>query len=288
MKRILTPTDFSENASNALEYAVEMASAFKAQLIVLHVHSPSMTRQSALQTVMSEDFKRATHDDREKLKAIESTINLEYPELQCRTHVVVGDAVDEILETARTSEVDLIVMGTKGASRMTNVLFGSNTAAIIERASCPVLCIPDRLQFKKPRKFLYSTNFTYSDISSAVTLTELARAFHASVIFAHVVVGADESDEEIEVIKKFAEEIRKVTGYPDVTGLVISDASINTGLDALIEKTGVDVIALATRRRTLFERIFNPSITKKLSYYTNIPLLAFHINRKVEQPAEQE
>jgi nucleotide-binding universal stress UspA family protein len=280
MKRILIPTDFSANANNALEYAVETANALKAEVVILHVHNPPLTRQSALYTVISEDFSRITHDARERIHAVAEAIASEYPELNCRTEVAVGDPVDEILSLAETREVDLIVMGTKGASRVTNVLFGSNTAAVIERADCPVLCIPDGVQFKSPEKILYATDFSYSDIGAAVKLAEMAQAFKASLIFAHVVVGADESEEEVAVIRKFAEEIRKVTGYENISGLVISDASINTGLDALIEKTGVDIIALATRKRSLFDRIFNPSITKKLSYYTNIPMLAFHVEKQ--------
>jgi nucleotide-binding universal stress UspA family protein len=280
MKRILIPTDFSDNASNALEYAVEAAQALQSELLIMHVYTPPVSRQSAIHAIMAEEIGRATRKAQEQIETIVKTIKAEYPSLSCSGEVTVGETVSEILTLASDRKVDMIIMGTRGATKMSNVIFGSNTASIIEESACPVLCIPDNTTYKRPEKILYSTNFSYSDISSATLLTELARAFNARLLFAHIVVGTEETDEEKEVIDKFAEEIRKVTGYEKIEGVVISDANINTGLDALIEKTGVDIIALATRKRSLFEKIFNPSITKKFSYYTNTPLLAFHSGKE--------
>jgi nucleotide-binding universal stress UspA family protein len=282
MKRILVPTDFSENASHAIEYAAETAKAVGAELIILNVYRPPVSTQSAIHAVMAEDIGRETKASTAKLKAITDTILEEYKGLTCSHDVAVGEPVPEILAYADQKEVDLIVMGTQGASKVVNVLFGSNTAAVIEKASCPVLCIPFNLRYKKPEKILFATNFAYSDIDGAKKLVGLAQGFKSSLIFAHVVVGMEETDAEREVIEKFATEVKLQTGYSQIYGTVISDATINTGLDALIEKHSADIIALSTRKRNVFQKLFNPSITKKYSYYTTVPLLAFH------SPADEE
>ena len=276
MKRILVPTDFSENALHAIEYASETAKAVGAELVILHVHIPPVSMQSAIHSVMAEDVGRETKAAKARLKAIANTIQEEYKSLICIFDVAVGEPVPEILDYAQEKAVDLIVMGTQGASKMANVLFGSNTASIIEKASCPVLCIPFNLSYKNPEKILFATNFAYSDIDGAKKLVVLAKGFKSSLIFAHVVVGTEETDAEREVIEKFASEIKLQTGYAQISGAVISDATINTGLDALIEKYNADIIVLATRKRNLFQKLFNPSITKKYSYHTTVPLLAFH------------
>lgn len=282
MKRILVPTDFSENASHAIEYAAETAKAVGAELIILNVYRPPVSTQSAIHAVMAEDVGRETKAAKARLKTITDTIQDEYKGLACTYDVAVGEPVPEILARASEKKVDLIVMGTQGASKVVNVLFGSNTASVIEQASCPVLCIPFNLTYKKPEKILFATNFAYSDIDGAKQLVELAKGFKSSLVFAHVVVGTEETDAEREVIEKFASEIKLQTGYAQISGTVISDATINTGLDALIEKHGADMIALATRKRNVFEKLFNPSITKKYSYHTTVPLLAFH------NPADDE
>lgn len=283
MKRILVPTDFSENATNALEYAVETASALKAELLILHVYKPPVFAQSALQSVVADDVARATKAFKERLKITQQTIQQEYPGLRCLVDVAIGDPVAEVLSSASEKKVDMIVMGTQGASRMVNVIFGSNTAAIIDKAECPVLCIPYSLPYKKPEKILFATNFSYSDIEGAIMLTKIASVFDAAVVFGHVVVGAEETEEEHRVIEKFAKEIRRLTNYEKIKGMVISDASIHTGLDTLVEKSAVDMIALATRKRTFLERIYNPSITKKFSYYSTIPMLAFQSPKDEEK-----
>lgn len=282
MKRILVPTDFSENALHAIEYAAETAKAVGAELTILNVYRPPVSTQSAIHAVMAEDVGRETKAAKAKLKTITDTIQDEYKGLACTYDVAVGEPVPEILAKASEKKVDLIVMGTQGASKVVNVLFGSNTASVIEQASCPVLCIPFNLTYKKPEKILFATNFAYSDIDGAKQLVELAKGFKSSLVFAHVVVGTEETDAEREVIEKFASEIKLQTGYAQISGTVISDATINTGLDALIEKHGADMIALATRKRNVFEKLFNPSITKKYSYHTTVPLLAFH------NPADDE
>ncbi|MBX2963262.1 MAG: universal stress protein [Cyclobacteriaceae bacterium] len=276
MKLILVPTDFSENASHAIEYAVETAHAVGAGLLVMTVYKPPVSVQSSLQTVIADDTVRMTSQYRDKLKTIAQTVSEEYPNVSCEIHVAIGDVVREIISLADEKNADMIIMGTQGASKVVNVLFGSNTSAVIEKASCPVLCIPQNLHYTKPRKILFATNFSYSDIEGAKILVRLAKGFDASLIFGHVVVGIEETDEEKAVVEKFAKEIQLLTDYEKIKGRVISDATVNTGLDHLIETTEVDIIALATRRRNVFEKLYNPSITKKFSYYTTIPMLAFH------------
>ena len=276
MKVLLTPTDFSENAANALEYATETANALGARLIIAHVYNPPLAIQTGLHAVMAEDTARATELAHEKLAVITNTIKQEYPSLSCSYEIIVGNPVSEILELARQRNVDLIVMGTQGASRVVNVIFGSNTASIIEKSECPVLCIPYSTPFKEPKKIVFATSFQYSDIVEASKLVEVARVFNASILLAHIVVGAEETDEEKEVLEKFAKEVKIHTGYDKISGKVISDAAIHTGLDLLVEKTKADMIVLSTHKRSFFQKFIKPSLTTKFSYYTTIPLLAFH------------
>lgn len=283
MKHILVPTDFSENASYAIEYAAETARAIGAEVTILNVYIPPVSMQSAIHAVMAEDIGRETKSARERLKTIAQTIQGEFKGITCSYEVVVGEPVPQILTWANNHQVDLIVMGTQGATKMANVLFGSNTASVIEKANCPVLCIPFNLSYKKPSTILFATNFAYSDIAGAEKLVNLAKGFGASLTFAHVVVGMEETDDEREVIQRFASEVKLQTGYDKISGTVISDANINTGLDTLIEKYRVDIIALATRKRNLFQKVFNPSITKKYSYHTTVPLLVLHHSGDEEQ-----
>lgn len=260
---ILVPTDFSENANQAIEYAGEICRVTGSQLVLLHVgHENASAVGERLEAV-------------ERLSVLSKAITDECPGLAISVDVAAGEVVREIVHHAEKIEADLIVMGTQGASNLGKLLFGSNTASVIERATCAVLSVPANSTFKRPAKMLFSTNFTGEELKVAGDFVNLAKAFGASVIIAHVSVDPPREELDTSTIEKFVSEVIKTTNYNLITSKVISENTIGMGLDALIAETGADMIALSTRRRGLFEKLYNPSLTKKLSLQANIPLFAF-------------
>lgn len=261
---ILVPTDFSENANQAIEYAVEICRATRSGLVLLHVctEHPYAIREH-LQA-------------EEKLSVLCKAISDEYVEISCEASIATGQVVDEILLRAEQTNAGLIVMGTQGATNLGKLFFGSNTASVIEKATCTVLSVPGNFNFRKPVKMLFSTNFTRDDLKAAVDFVNFAKAFQAAVIIAHVSVEHEREELETSMIEIFASEVAHLTDYKKISSKVVSENTIGMGLDALIAETGADIIALSTRRRGIFEKLYNPSLTKKLSLQANIPLLAFH------------
>ena len=166
-------------------------------------------------------------------------------------------------------------MGTQGASSIEKVLLGSNAADIIEKAECPVLVVPAGQRFVYLKRIVFATDYAYSDIEGAQLLTSIAQVFEATITFVHVTRQEDDFDDELKVIQQFSEDIKMITGYQNINFKIVSDNTVFMGLDAIIENAGTDLMALSTRRRSLFEKLYNPSLTKKLAQYTQIPLLAF-------------
>jgi nucleotide-binding universal stress UspA family protein len=132
MKTILFPTDFSTNANRALEYAVEIASLTNATLHILHVYTPVVSKDNAFSSLLGDEVADATHEAREKLRVMTDMISKEYPRVKCQARVRVGEPVDEILKVSKEIGSDLIIMGTLGASKLSKMIFGSNTSAVIE------------------------------------------------------------------------------------------------------------------------------------------------------------
>lgn len=260
---ILVPTDFSENANQAIEYAVEICRMTGSQLVLLHVgHENESAVGERLMAI-------------ERLSVLSKAITDECPGLASSVEVAAGEVVSEIVLHAEKIGADLIVMGTQGASNLGKLLFGSNTASVIERATCAVLSVPANSPFKRPAKMLFSTNFTREELKVAADFVNLAKAFEASVIIARVSVEPHREESETSMVETFANEVIKLTEYKQVTWKIISENTIGMGLDSLIAETGADMIALSTRRRGLLEKLYNPSLTKKLSLQANIPLFAF-------------
>lgn len=263
MKKILVPTDFSENAANAIEYAAQIALALRCRIILLHVVTPS-----------SDNY------DERKLEIIAGALCESFPGLECEYRLSHGEDIPEqIVGASSLYNVEMIVMGTKGVTNFEKILFGSNTAAVVEKATCTVLSVPGNNIFSKPRRILFATNFDEEDIHAALQITRLARPFNAELVVGHVMTDADVEDVQLAKMQYFTREVAILADYPRITYRLSNENTVSMGLDGLIESTRADVIAMRTHRRSLFEKIINPSITQKFAEESHIPLLAFHSTR---------
>jgi len=276
MKTILFPTDFSPNATRALEYAVEIAALTGAKLRLLHVYTPVLSKDNFYSNLITEEVADATREAHEKLKVITDTIASEYPSVSCKAQVNVGEPVGEILNASSESKAELIIMGTLGANKLSKMIFGSNTAAIIEKSECPVLAVPSNCTYRAPKRILFATNFSYDDLVGVKKLALIAQAFKSEIILGHVDISIDEDSDETTSMENFLKEVVAVTSYPKISYKIVSDHNVSMGLDKIIEESAIDLFALSTQKRSWFEKIANPSLTKKISHHTYIPLLAFH------------
>ncbi|HSR13049.1 MAG TPA: universal stress protein [Thermodesulfobacteriota bacterium] len=143
IKKILFATDFSENSNFALTYALSFARHYNAFLYVLHVvQQPSyplgMYAEISFDAMdkfnknISEAVDKEMRDLREK--------KLEgFSSYECL--VIQGTPFLEILRTAKSKAVDLIIVGTHGRTGLDHVLFGSTAEKVVRRAPCPVLSV---------------------------------------------------------------------------------------------------------------------------------------------------
>jgi nucleotide-binding universal stress UspA family protein len=276
MKTILFPTDFSDNANRALEYGVEITALTGASLHLLHVYTPMLSKDNVYSTLLTDEVADAKREAMEKLTVISETITNEFKSVICQAHVRVGEPIQEIIAAALEIHAELIIMGTLGANKLSKMIFGSNTAAIVEKSDCPVLAVPSNCTFRPPQKILFATNFSYKDLDGVRKLSLIAQAFNAEIILGHVDVSIDEDNDETKSMENFMNEVKAITAYPNISYRIVSDHNVSMGLDKIIEEASIDLFALSTHKRNWFEKIYNPSLTKKISHYTYIPLLAFH------------
>jgi nucleotide-binding universal stress UspA family protein len=139
--RILVPTDYSETADRALAWAILQGRTFGAQVTVLHV-LPSHLHLGAIG--FADQAEHATPaQERDRLAAHLRGFVAESG-LDVRPLVEVGDPAIKIREVARRDQIDLIVMGTHGTSRLEDLLFGSVAEKVVHHTGCPVLVVPPR------------------------------------------------------------------------------------------------------------------------------------------------
>jgi nucleotide-binding universal stress UspA family protein len=282
MKTILFPTDFSHNANRALEYAIEIAALTGATLTILHVYTPIISKDNLFSALITDEVADARREAMEKLSVITDTITKEFPTVTCRIQVKVGEIVEEIIKASEENKADLIIMGTLGANKLSKMIFGSNTSSIMEKSECPVLAVPSNCTYRPPKRILFATNFSYKDLDGVKKLALIAQAFQSEIIVGHVDISIDEENDESGSMDNFMKEVKTVTNYPNISQKIVSDHNVSMGLDIIIEESSIDLFALSTHKRNWFEKIYNPSLTKKIAHHVYIPLLAFH------NPADDE
>jgi nucleotide-binding universal stress UspA family protein len=276
MKTILFPTDFSHNANRALEYAVEISALTSATLHLLYVYTPIISKDNVYSSLITDEVADARREAMEKLAVITDTIAKEFPSVSCKAQVNVGEIVPEIILVSREITANLIIMGTLGANKLSKMIFGSNTASIVEKSECPVLAVPSNCTYRTPQRILFATNFSFKELEGIKKLASIAQAFHAEIILGHVDVSIDEDNDESGSMDNFLKEVKALTSYPNISQQLVSDHNVSMGLDKIIEESEIDLFALSTHKRNWFEKIYNPSLTKKIAHHVNIPLLAFH------------
>jgi len=136
--------------------------------------------------------------------------------------------------------------------------------------------VPTNSTYRPPKRILFATNFSYKDLDGVKKLTSIAKAFDSEIILGHIDISIDEENDESKSMENFMKEVIAITSYPKVSSVIVSDHNVSMGLDKIIEESSIDLFALSTYKRNWLEKIYNPSLTKKISQNALIPLLAFH------------
>ncbi len=274
MKKIVVPTDFSEGANNAIEYAVALAQACQAEVKILNVYTPAVTHFEVVSPLIEDEIESARKASQNKLAAIGQIIGSQFPDVNYATAFAIGGLVNTLAELARQGQADLIVLGTTGASGLDKVLFGSNAAKIIENVPCAVMAIPKDCPFKVPQRIAYATDFNAAELQKIDQLITIARAFEAEITMVHITTQEEALVSEEMLKRYFAQKIARLTSYEKITYHLKYEENIQRGLASFIQQTNTDLIALLTHEHTLFEKFYNPSLTKFMAYHSEIPLLA--------------
>jgi nucleotide-binding universal stress UspA family protein len=272
ISHILVPTDFSPVANNALHYAIAFAKQTQAHVHVLHVKSfPVMDTSfptDAYSTLVDE-LNTISKNGLEKLKSTYlATANIKYT-----LSDVTGFVNDEIEQYAKSNNIDLIVMGTTGASGLEELLVGSNSATTVSRSEIPVLVVPPTAQFNSFKHILYASDYTEPEFPALSRLLYFAELSDAEISVLHVKTDYDryfKSGNNFFVRNKEhikTEKIKLVKSEED---------DVFAAINEYIDTHEIDMLVLAKHQRSFFDRIFHRSLSKRMAYHTKVPLLVLH------------
>jgi len=282
MKHLLVPIDFSEYAYNACQYALQLASRYKAMVTVFHsYHIPIVDplMPSEYLSDLAESAEKEVNANMEKLlrQLKEYVASHHLGPLEIKSHVTMGFAVDEIILAAEKLTPDLIVMGRRYTEGMTKILLGSITSTIVEKAHLPVLVVPENVSAEKPiTDVLYASEFDEADQRTLAKVLEFAKPLEAKVHCVHVDVlkkGEADSKEKLEELENLYSE-EKIRG--NILFKNITSENTVDGLLSYVDANHISVMAMLTHKRSFFMKLFDRSLTQKVAFRSNIPLLVYH------------
>lgn len=268
MKHILVPTDFSENAKKALDFAVNMAQKSNAKLSVLNsYYQPSANvevMKSSLMEIMANDSKDGLQETEKYIKTIAPNLEVVYISLRDTLHLAIN-------EVAKNDEVDFLVMGTKGATGLKEVLIGSNAANILDKINIPCLLIPDAYVPSKFEKVGIAYDLQpISNFNNIRTLNSIVNLVQAKTVIGSVNSHKQLSSAQEEYINILKTEVKAADS------VFLNIDSTVEGIHAFEIQQKIDMLVMFKRKVGFFENLFHKSITKKIAIHTHIPLLVLH------------
>ncbi|MFC5271887.1 universal stress protein [Adhaeribacter terreus] len=273
MKKILCPTDFSKTATRAMEYAAFLASQAHGQLTLLHVtHLPlAETAETAL--VATEVVGEMNRDATDKLASACKYLQEQYGSgWECDYEVKTAFLADAVRNYVVHEGYDLVVVGsTGGGNTLEEILIGSNTLAIIEDVSCPVLSIPTNAHKPRIQKIAYASDLQDVDTQALKQVMGLAALTGAHVEVVHIEKKNDTEGQQ--KAAEFGRKIEEMFAAQNVHFSEIIHPDEEVGLKDYLTKTNTDLLVILKRHRSFFSNLFHSSLTEKLTYHSKFPML---------------
>lgn len=265
MKKILTPTDFSKVADNATKYAIEIAAAFKSKLFLYHVYHMKKSDYDLNFSNDKQPFKKKVKLEMEKtVEKFKEVITQK--KLKVKTKVYQGNIFSLFGRTVKKDGIELIVMGSIGASGMTKVIYGSVAANALEKSKIPLLVVPPKFTFQPLRHIVLAIG--HKDVSAEILspLQKLITAYGAKVTI--LTINRDPKNDT-----KRAEDLN-IDASEVIYKEVPLSKSINNSIRKFIKEEGdCDLLCMVRRQKSFIESIYKKSITKSQVYNNKVPLL---------------
>lgn len=279
MKTILVPTDFSKLSKVAVSYAIGLAKKMDAKIILLCVTNATASTDSLTSMKkLEESMEKTARRDADQLMG---EVSAEVGKVGISYRSVSGFPLENVInEFAETNKVDLIVMGTKGATGLKKVLIGSNATAVINNSSVPVIVVPDKARFKSIKTLVYATD-VQNFLTEIKTVGKFANLFGASIQVLHVMPeGSPKMKDENDATMISREKLVRMARYPKIHLNVVRNNSIPRAVDGFVNDQKADLLAMFTHRLDFFEKLTGKSVTRQLAFHSSVPLLTFNKSKR--------
>ncbi|CAH8282350.1 nucleotide-binding universal stress UspA family protein [Mariniflexile fucanivorans] len=268
-RKILLPTDFSDNSWSATVYALKL---FKDEFCTFYFLNSAAIKASIMSNKkLIESMKEDTMTELMSLKDLAETSNANANH-DFQIIFSTKDLINAIKTAIEEFNIDLVIMGTKGTTPTKEFLFGSNTINIITNLKlCPILVIPEEYDFVKPSQIAFPTDFNrfYSE-KELKPLKELADLYNSKIRIVHIITKGELNEtQEYNLmilkshLKNYEFELHWMPNY----------AKKVTEINDFIQELEINMLAMVNYKHSFIEKIMHEPVIKKIGFHPDIPFL---------------
>jgi len=285
MKKILVPTDFSEQANNALDFAAQIVKRNDAEIILLNVVEHPGGTSYASSIDVTADYTNEPKGEEHVfmlmlMKKVKNDLNEimerdEYADLNINPQIRVGTPFSTVTDILDEEDVDLIVMGTQGASGLEEIVVGSNTEKVVRHAKCPVISIKHAAKIEDIDDIAFATSLGDDKEEMIFNLKQLQELFEAKL---HIVrINTPNNFKRDKHTMQRMEEFAKKHEFKNYTLNIYNDAEEEDGIIAFAEDKDMDMIAMGTHGRTGIMHLLSGSIAEDVVNHSKRPVWTYKI-----------
>ena len=274
MKKILVPTDFSPHANNALKAAAKIASKCQAEILLLHIlelpqqGSDSINVGAEIPEVMF--FKNAAEN-----RLIELAQSEILKGLSVSTALKLDRTSLGVTKTAITNDIDLIIMGSHGASGFKELFIGSNTEKVVRTSDVPVLVIKEEIEDFTISDFIFASDFSDGMKEPFLKVQEFNKIFGSKLHL--LMVNTPNNFKPTHIAEEIFEDFLKDVTDKEYDLSIYNDLTIEKGILNFSKKINADLIGISTHGRKGLAHFFNGSISEDLVNHSSKSVMTFKI-----------
>ncbi len=278
MKTILYATDYSKNSIGALKYAFALSTQLNFRLVITHAFDfPTMFGMEGLDQPFPHTEENTFKLHRTKLEEFcQQHLDDKWKTPNVRLEPVKSESIlHGIISKAEEWHAAMIIVGIKGGGKLREIVVGSTTKKLIEKAPCPILAIPADTAHTTIKTIVYATDFEEEDIHAIKKLSEMAEQLDAHIKVVHVVTKKEYAgDLQMEFFKDM---LRDRVDYPKIEFELVFSDEIYDSLRKYLGDVNADLIVMLEREKQgLLKKWFHQDLVKKMESYGGVPLMSYN------------
>jgi len=270
IKNVIIPLDFSDCSTNALKYGLRILERLNIEKVYL-MHTlivPVAIGESGYTNTEKDLTDHKGNADQEFVK-----LKKQIPGLNKFDHEFItasGTVSEALLELVPEKSIDLIIMGTKGASGLEEVIMGTNAHAVVQSSIAPVLIVPEEAEYHAIENIALASDYRSIDPAILDTFKEVVIKHGSKVHILHT--GKDDklNPEELSEAKKFEQYLKNVKHDFHY----LKSDNVKKGVDTYIKDNEIGMLTLIPRKHKFFKLLFEGGESSKFIYEIEVPVLA--------------